>query len=50
MKNIKTLIACSILMTSVSAMAANDPEMDHIDMSPDKRVAPPCWHQYRHTG
>jgi hypothetical protein len=42
MKNIKTLIACSILMTSVSAMAANDPEMDHIDMSPDKRVAPPA--------
>ena len=23
-------------------MAANDPEMDHIDMSPDKRVAPPA--------
>jgi hypothetical protein len=42
MKNIKTLIACSILMTSVSAMAANDPEMDHIDMSPDKRVPPPA--------
>jgi hypothetical protein len=41
MKSIKLLIACSILMTSVSAMAANDPEMDHIDMSPDNRVAPP---------
>ena len=42
MKNIKLLIACSILMTSVSAMAANDPEMDRIDMSPDKREAPPA--------
>ena len=42
MKNIKLLIACSILMASVSAMAANDPEMDHIDMSPDKREAPPA--------
>jgi hypothetical protein len=42
MKSIKLLIACSILMTSVSAMAANDPEMDHIDMSPDNRVAPPA--------
>lgn len=41
MKNIKTLIACSILMTSVSAMAANDPEMDKIDMSPDNREEPP---------
>ena len=42
MKSIKLLIACSILMTSVSAVAANDPEMDHIDMSPDKRVPPPA--------
>ena len=42
MKNIKLLIACSILMTSVSAMAENDPEMDHIDMSPDNRQAPPA--------
>jgi len=41
MKNIKLLVACSILMTSVSAMAANDPEMDYIDMSPDNRVPPP---------
>jgi hypothetical protein len=41
MKSIKLLIACSILMTSVSAMAANDPEMDYIDMSPDNRVPPP---------
>lgn len=29
-------------MTSVSAMAANDPEMDYIDMSPDNRVPPPA--------
>jgi len=41
MKSIKLLIACSVLMTSVSAMAANDPEMDYIDMSPDNRVPPP---------
>ncbi len=41
MKSFKLLIACSILMTSVSAMAANDPEMDYIDMSPDNRVPPP---------
>jgi hypothetical protein len=42
MKSFKLLIACSILMTSVSAMAANDPEMDYIDMSPDNRVPPPA--------
>ena len=42
MKSIKLLIACSVLMTSVSAMAANDPEMDYIDMSPDNRVPPPA--------
>jgi len=41
MKSFKLLIACSILMTSASAMAANDPEMDYIDMSPDNRVPPP---------
>jgi len=42
MKSLKSLIACSILVTSVSAIAANDPEMDNIDMSPDKREAPPA--------
>ena len=42
MKSIKLLIACSVLMTSVSVMAANDPEMDYIDMSPDNRVPPPA--------
>ena len=42
MINLKSLIACSILMTSVSAIAANDPEMDNIDMSPDRREAPPA--------
>jgi len=42
MKSLKSLIACSILVTSVSAIAANDPEMDNIDMSPDRREAPPA--------
>jgi len=41
MKSIKILVACSLFMTSVAALAANDPEMDYIDMSPDNRVAPP---------
>ena len=52
MKNINLLIACSILITSTSALAADpakmealdvvDPEMDYIDTSPDNRVAPPA--------
>jgi hypothetical protein len=42
MKSIKILVACSILMTPVLVLAANDPEMDYIDMSPDNRVAPPA--------
>ena len=42
MINLKSLIAYSILVTSVSAIAANDPEMDNIDMSPDRREAPPA--------
>ena len=52
MKSIKTLITCSLLLTSLSALAVDDtkmkaldvtdPEMDYIDKSPDKRVAPPA--------
>ena len=42
MKNIKILITCSLLLSSMSALAANDPEMDKIDMSPEIRVAPPA--------
>ncbi|MDX2456223.1 MAG: hypothetical protein QNL87_01825 [Gammaproteobacteria bacterium] len=52
MKNIKILTACSILITSTSALAVDDaqmkaldavdPEMDYIDTSPDNRVAPPA--------
>jgi hypothetical protein len=42
MKRIKILVTCSILMTSVAVLAANDPEMDYIDMSPDNRAAPPA--------
>ena len=42
MKSINILVACSMLMTSVTALAANDPEMDYIDMSPDNREAPPA--------
>ncbi|NOR39928.1 MAG: hypothetical protein GQ537_01805 [Gammaproteobacteria bacterium] len=42
MKNIKTLISCcSLLLLSMPALAADDPEMDKIDMSPEVRVAPP---------
>jgi hypothetical protein len=42
MKNMKTLIACSLLLTSLPALSADDPEMDKIDMSPEIRVAPPA--------
>ena len=41
MKNIKVLTACSLLMASVVALAANDPDMDYIDESPDVREQPP---------
>ena len=40
MKNIKTLIAGSLLMSAIPALAMDDPEMDKIDMSPEIRVAP----------
>jgi len=50
MKNIQTLIACSLLASSIPALAGDDarmkaldvvdPEMDYIDKSPDNRVAP----------
>ena len=40
MKNIIIPIACSILLTSITALAADDPEMDKIDMSPEVRVQP----------
>lgn len=52
MKTIKTLIACSLLLSPIAALAAddaemkglqkNDPEMDYIDKSPDNREAPPA--------
>jgi hypothetical protein len=42
MKNIKVLTACSLLMVSVAALAANDPEMEYIDESPDVREQPPA--------
>ncbi len=42
MKSIKTLIACSLLLSSMPALALDDPEMDKIDMSPEIRVAPPA--------
>jgi hypothetical protein len=40
MKNITIPIACSILLTSITALAANDPEMDKIDMTPEARMEP----------
>ena len=52
MKSIKTLIACSLLLSPLPALAVDDtrmkaldvtdPEMDYIDKSADKRVAPPA--------
>lgn len=41
MKNIKVLTACTILIISLSALAADDPEMSYIDTSPDNRIQPP---------
>ena len=40
MKNIIIPIACSILLTSITALAADDPEMDKVDMTPEVRVQP----------
>ena len=50
MKSIQTLIACSLLLSSIPALAGDDarmkaldgsdPEMEKIDMSPEVRVAP----------
>ena len=33
-------LACSLILTSITALAADDPEMDKIDMSPDVRMEP----------
>jgi hypothetical protein len=41
MKIINTLITCSMLMISMPVLAMGDPEMDKVDMSPDRREAPP---------
>jgi hypothetical protein len=41
MKIIKVLTACTILITSLAVLAADDPEMSYIDTSPDNRVQPP---------
>jgi hypothetical protein len=41
MKIIKVLTACTILITPLAALAADDPEMSYIDTSPDNRVQPP---------
>ena len=40
MKNITIPVACSILLLSMPVQAADDPEMDKIDMSPDARMEP----------
>ena len=40
MKFIKTAFSCSILLSSMAAIAADDPEMDKIDMSPEARMEP----------
>lgn len=40
MKNITIPIACSILLLSMPVQAADDPEMDKIDISPDARMEP----------
>jgi len=43
MKNINILLACSLLILSAPTLALeNDPEMDRVDMSPDKREQPPA--------
>lgn len=40
MKNITIPIACSIFLTSITALATDDPRMDKIDMPSDVRVEP----------
>jgi hypothetical protein len=43
MKSIKILLACSILALSAPILALdNDPEMDRVDTSPDRREQPPA--------
>jgi hypothetical protein len=36
----KITIACSLLLASTTALAADDPEMDRIDMTPEARMEP----------
>jgi hypothetical protein len=40
MKKIIISIACAITFVSITALAADDPEMDKIDMSPEARMEP----------
>ena len=40
MKNTIISITCALMLASTAAMAADDPEMDKIDMSPEVRVEP----------
>ena len=43
MKNIKLLLASSLLILSMPTLALdNDPEMDKVDTSPDRREQPPA--------
>jgi hypothetical protein len=43
MKSIKILLACSILALSAPILTLdNDPEMDRVDTSPDRREQPPA--------
>jgi hypothetical protein len=43
MKSIKILLACSLLTLSAPILALdNDPEMDRVDTSPDRREQPPA--------
>lgn len=43
MKNIKLLLACSLLIISAPTLALEtDPEMDRVDMSADRREEPPA--------
>jgi len=44
MKNIKLLLACALCMAAVPVLAGmnDDPEMSHIDTSPDRREQPPA--------
>lgn len=41
MRIIKVLTACTVLITPLATLAADDPEMSYIDTSPDNRVQPP---------